>query len=477
MTVDVGRMPRTVVAAAALLFVAVAATAVADRLAPGRPRMLSVAGSVTAGGVWVCPVVSTGKPGGTLSLANGSVQPSAVRVRWVSGAARPLAFSLTLSPAHAVSIAAPASVQPVGAVVEWVGGDVVASRAAVMTVGRGNPALIGARCSKTGQQTLAVGGLRTFAADSHVWLLNPAGADAVADVSFLIDGDESRPESLRHRIVPARGRVDVRVGDFAFDQRAVTAIVRVSSGTVAADGTVATVSGAELIPGTPPAAAGFAVLDTPGGSALGLTAVGDEATTLTASTMSPAGQQTAAGLPDAFDAATPTTVVFREKGPFAVSLAAREGSPFAGVFTWGLAPRSDFAVLGPSVTSTRWLAVAGSPLPGRSLRMVLANPGLAPIRLSARLLTATGQIGAGNLAAITIPGGRVVSFPVGVASSPVGVEVVADGPVGLSLIIAAGSRAYRSAYAMLGAPDVPLVHPQLTIDPRAGVPTRDGGRR
>ncbi|MCA1834467.1 MAG: DUF5719 family protein [Actinomycetota bacterium] len=454
-----------------LALVAVAATATADRLSPARPVRPAAAGSITPGGVWACPVVSLGKAGGALHLVNGSVNASSARVRWI-GVTKPGA-TLAVAAGHSMTLKAPADGHVLGAVVEWVGGDIVASRSAVAVVGKAHQALAGGQCSETGSQMIAVPGLRTLASESQIWILNPAGADAVVDISFALEGDEIRPETLRHRVVPARSRLDIRAGDFVFDKRALTAVIRVATGTVVADGTVINSGGADLIPGRAPVSDGVITMTTGQPPLLAVTTIGDDPATIVSSTLTPRGQAATASFPPVFEPDSPGLLNLPQTGPLAVSLTGREGSPFVAQLSWSVVRGSDFASIGPSVTSNRWLGVAGSPFGSQGVALVVSNPSPTAARISARLFTSSGQVAAGNLASITIAGGTVSAFGLGRQKGPVGVEVVADHPVGFALLVAGGDGRYRSVYATLGMPTLPPSRPAIVADPRAGVSAPD----
>lgn len=459
----------------ALLTVAAAAGVAADRLSPASPRGLPAVGDVTPGGVWACPIVSLGKRGGYLSLANGSVNASSVRVRFFRPPLAPVELGLALAPGHAATLRAPAGDAPVSAIVHWAGGDVVASRSASVVTPQGRVAATGATCSRTGETTLAIPGLQTLGADSRLVLVNPSSADAVVDVSFLVGGDERSPESLSRRVVPPRGRLEVRAGDFIFDKTGFAALVRVSTGSIVADGLVIFRQGARVTPAVAPRREGVAAGESVFGAFVNVVAVGDEPSTVVATTILPGGQQTTADFPAALDPFGPAAVAFPERGPLSVVLSERQGSPFVASLGWSLKPRGagDVTALPFTDVSRRWLAVTQSAIGTPGARIVLSNPGEEPARLRARLLTPDGQAAFGEIADITLLPGRVRAFPIGSVGSALGVEVVSlDGPVGFALVVTAGIGDEAFLYAMNGVSSRSPRRVPVVVDPPAGVPAR-----
>jgi hypothetical protein len=460
--------------AAAALVLAVGAGAVADRLAPVAPRRAPVVRAPVAGGVWACPAVTIGAQAGYIALANASVEPSKVRVRIVRASQAATESRLTLAPGRATTMKVSAGTAPASAIVQWAGGEVIASHAAAVVTPGGRLVAAGASCSRTGDTTLVVPGLRTLARDAHVVLLNPSRADAVVDVSFLVNGDEQTPESLTSRVVPARGRLDVRAGDFVFDKQSVAAVVHVRTGTVVADGYVVGPQSAFMVPAAAPMRSGVAAGSPPFGAHVSVAPLGDEPSTVVSTTITPKGQHTTAKFPPALDPLTSSGVIFPERGALSVALAVRDGSPFVASLGWSVQQGGlgDVATVPFVAPAKRWLAVTQSPVAGWSAHIVLSNPGSQTIHARARLLTPRGQVASGDLASITLLPGRALAFPLESRNAVVGVEVIAlDGEIGFALVAGGGPKATRFLYAISGA------SPQrgggsVTVDQRVGIPAR-----
>lgn len=458
---------------ASILVAVVAGGVVVDRVAPARLRPVDRVGAITPGGVWTCPVVSMGKGGGTLNLANGAVEPSTVRVRWQRPPLRPVELGVTVPGGRSLSLTAPRSGETqVGAVVEWAGGELIASRTAQQTLAPGRSAAIGATCGRAGEPVLAATGFGTLGSESTLVILNPSSADALVDISILLAGEEIQPESLRRRAIAPRGRLAVRLGDFVFDKPALGAIVRTMTGAVVADVLSVSARAASLIPATPPLREGIVAGVALGASRLSMVAIGEDPATIDASTLRSDDRGTTRGFPPGLDPFAPVSLTIPGPGAFAVSLSGREGSPFVAALGWGLPVRggSDAAGIPVGTVSSRWLAVAGPPSTGSSVRIVVSNPSDEPVRVRARLLTQTGLQAPSTLTNLTLAAGRVISFVLGVPHATVGVEIVSEGgSVGFALVGSSGAGAATLLYGMAGVPAAARGRPGVELDARAGV--------
>ncbi len=450
----------------------IAGAVVADRLVPASRSPGAAAAQVTQTGVWGCPLVSAGKLGGWLNLANAGLRPASVRVRWIVMGVRPAEFGLRLLPGQATSLRAPVSGdRAVAAVVEWAGGEVVVSRSAPASALAGRTVAVGSACSLGGERLLAFVGGRTLNAETRLWVLNPSSADALIDISLLIEGDEFQPESLKRRVVRGRSTFFIRAGDFSFDHQLIGMVVRTTTGTVVADAMVLTATGADLIPAGPPRTS-LAVAGEPlRNGHVDIVAVGEDPATVVSSTLTAKGQSSTIAFPSGLDPGSPVEVGIRGGGAMAFSLVGREGSPFVATLAWSppIPGGSDFAISPPLPVSTRWIGVAGPPASGAGLRLVLANPSGGPVVARTRVLTQSGQAAAGALASVSLLPGRSAVFPLAVRGEAVGVEVVSSGPIVVTVVGTGGRDATAFTYAIGASPAPGRRRPSVVLDPGAGV--------
>jgi Family of unknown function (DUF5719) len=458
----------------AVLIATVISAAVIDRLGPGPGLASASVRPPATGGVWACPVVATGKLGGWVNLVNPSSAASQVRVRWIRPPLRPVVVTQTVPPLRTISLRTPPSKDVmVSAVVAWGGGEIVASRGAFVRTTQSRTVAIGGACSQPGDPTLVAPGLSTLAADSQIVIVNPSAADALVDVSFLVDGDEQVPQSTHARVVPPYGRLVLRAGDYVFDKARFAAVVRTTTGSVVADALVQSGTSGMIVPASAPQTEGAAVASAVKGARLEVVAVGDDPSTVEAATITPRSRGTTAGFPPGLDADAPAFVRFGGAGPFAVSLDDREGSPFSAALMWGVPAVSggDYASVPVSRATARWVGVIGPPA-GRAsgFKLVVVNPGSTAITMRIRLLGTAGEVPAGTLASVTLAGGRVSSYSLsGVRGRTVGVEITADGPVGASLLGFGGRGIGSFLYACGGRSSEPAASLAIHVDDRAGV--------
>lgn len=464
-----------------LALIVAVAMIVADRVSPpersaGRP----VAGTrpVDAGGLLACPFFHAGNGRAWLHLANAGSTSSKITVTTVRGGSSPLKFkTLTLKPGSVQTIPVEQSIlsSQASAFVEFAGGEVFASRTAVFASGehRGG---VAAPCLRAGDRTLVAPSGATLNAETSLVLLNPSSSDAVADVSFLFEGDELAPEALKSIVVKARDRRVVRVGDFVFDQKTVASVLRVRTGVVAADAIVTSVRGVTLTPAVPPRErlAGVAAADA-GDVIADVVAFGEANAVTDASVMTPQGQTAFTALAEDLEPSTPVSVMpLRERVPAAgVTISLRDGSPIAGALRWIVklpTGKGDVAAGMLGVPARRLVAVTGEPAFAQGTRVLLANPSEADATITLRLLTPSGMAPPETIPEVTLAPGTTVSVPIGTIKGAFGIVIESSESIVGTLSSTIVGRSEVSSFSVTFQPVVrdPLV--AVETDPRLGVP-------
>lgn len=416
-----------------------------------------------------------------LHLANAGNGPSVVRVSFVRDRARRVVQEVNLGAGEAATLPADTRLgRASGAIVEYAGGEVFASRTAVFDapIGLSRPrrGAVAAPCSRAGGSTLIVASASTFAAESTIVLLNPSSGDAVVDVSFVEQGDEITPEKLTRFIVPARGRRQVRAGDYAFDVRAVSAVVRVRSGRVVADGLVASGGGLTLSPGLPPAGRLVALGTTAAGSArLDVAAPGEQDALVEATTLSPGGPNAFSPLASEVAANAPKVAGLApaKTEALGVSLLLREGSPLAATAVWAVPSASgsgDFAASDARPPARRLVAVAGAPAAAPQAKLLVANPNEGTATFSVTLLTSGGPVSSPALSSVSLGPGRAIALRLGAGSGPFGVALTADLPLGATLAASVPGKDSTLAFAVSGTEVRPRRPVRVALDRRLGIP-------
>lgn len=447
----------------------------ADRFdPPGGPRPAAVT-PLEPGGVLACPFLSHGNGRSWIHLANAGAQSAKITVTVVRTPARPVVTTLSLPAGRTRTLPLDTAIREAsGAIVEYAGGAVFASRTSIFETASDRRGGVAAACGRAGEPTLVVPNGSTLGADSFVVLLNPATSDAVADLTLLEDGDEVDPEGLKSVVVPARGRKAVRVADFAFDQRSIATVIRVRTGVLAADGIIASARGITLTPAQPaaPLLAGVAVTGA-GQGLLDAVAFGEQDSVVDAALLTKDGRGAFGALAQEVGALAPQTVALGPERLAAVGvrLEVLDGPPLAAALRFVVQTSSGSGdVAGSEMTPPRrrLVAVAGHPATGEHSRVLIANPNEAPATVDITLL---GERDApATLASTTIEAGRVVSLPIGVAAGSFAVLVEASLPVAMTLASTVFGTKDVTSDAVTGRP---LERPravEVRTDPRLGVP-------
>lgn len=467
------------------LVLALAAAAVADAIFPARPSAPRPDRAGSPGGVWGCPFAWAGNGAGWLHLANAGRTPSSVRVTFVQDGSGPVDRRLGIAPGYATTIPVPRTVKrAAGAIVEFAGGDLVVARSAFFTAAPGVSGGVAASCSRAGPETLVVPQGSTFRAETHLVLLNPGTSDAVVDVSLLVDGLELEPEKLRRRIVRGRSRLVIRVGDFAFDARAVAVVVRSGSGRVVADAVLSSRGAVELIPAIGPGRELVALAGAGGGrGSFASVTFGDEDAIVDARVLSPGGQGAYEPLAGGLAPGTPRLIGLPAEsagvGAVALAVAARGGSPLAPGARWQVPSGTKGAVVFETAVSTgvppahRSLAVLGPPADPRGMRLLLANPGERRATVRVTLLTNSGPLAPLQLQSLSLEPGRTAALGLPDVAPTATVGALVESSDGLVVAVLEG-KAVRGegfgAYAVTGVPFLAPARVAVEPDPRAGVP-------
>lgn len=452
----------------------------ADRLAPAEPRLPSPDRPAEPGGVWACPFLKAAASPGWLHFANFSEQPSHVRVTYLPDRRPPVTQVFDIGPGRAGTVGSPAAIRAAaaGAIVEYAGGDVVVSRTAFLSANGGTGGAA-APCGRPGAAALVASQGSTLGVDSQLILLNPGTSDALVDVSLLFDGNELEPESLRGKIVPARGRLVIREGDFAFDEPAVAGVVRIRSGRVVVDALLAARGLIELVPAVGAARETVAIGNaTGGGLAFTAVAVGDADAVTDSRTLSLDGQSVFEPLAGGLPPSTPRVSGLAEdavpRGPVAVA-ATSSTSPLALGARWQIVGRggvvdqaATFAVP-PSFSAS---AVIGPPAVPTDLRLVIANPTEQDAVLSVTVVTDAGTSRPAELQRVSLAAGHAAALTLASAgrSGTVGVLIRSVGARIAAAIQAVAFKPAFGAYAVTAIPDLPRAPVAVEPDPRAGVP-------
>jgi hypothetical protein len=467
------------IAAIGALIAGVIAAVVLDQVGPSASIDVSTVRAPAGAGVWGCAVAAVGSQGGYVQLVNTAPEPSHVRLTWVRPPQKPVVSPVVVPPERAVAFRSPPS-PPGGlsAEVEWSGGDIAVSVSGTTTTLLRRTSTFGSGCSRPSDAALVMPALSTLAnADAAIVVANPSNADAVADVSFVVDGDQTQPENTRGRVVPAHSRIVIDAGDFVFDKAHFAAVVSPTTGSVVAAAVASTPTGVDVVPAAAPLTSGVAVGQPSRGSRLEIVAIGDDPATVDAATITGAARSATIGFPPTLDPDGPASIVLPLAGPVAVQLLERSGAPLAAALSWALPVThgGDVAVVPAVPAAARWAFVVGPPLAAAAhAGLVLANPGDRPVVVKIRLFTPNAEVDSPNLQALTVLPGRVVSLPLGVANAlPVGAEITTDGsPVAAVMVGAEGSGIASTVFAIEGSSSTPVGEVAIETQPRAGVDAR-----
>lgn len=463
---------RLAIGVAAVALIAGAITA--DRISPAQSVSSRPVAPLAPGGLLACPVLYQGNGSGSLHVANVGAEASKVIVTTVREGAGSLFRSFTLAAGKVTTMGLDPTVrQKAGAIVQFSGGEIVASTIATFRDGPGSSGGVASSCRRAGDRTIVVPSGSTLKAETRIVLLNPSTSDAAAEISLLVDGEELTPEGLKGFEVRSRSRREFRVGDFAFDARNVATVIRVRTGVMVAAGIVASERGVSITPGGPllRTAAGVAVTAA-GSGLLDVVALGDQDTVADASEMTAEGLTAFAALSEAIEPLRPQSTSLGDEKLVAtgVVLSVRDGSPIASALRWVVQipdGRGDIAGSEMREPARRVVAVSGAPAVAAQSRVLIGNPSDRDVAVTLRVVTDQG-IGPSR-PAVTVQAGRAVSLPVGDVKGPF--AVIAESPVGIAMAISStvvGSTV--SSFTVTGLPMPDSVAVPVERDPRTGVP-------
>jgi hypothetical protein len=367
---------------------------------------------------------------------------------------------------------------PSGAVIEYSGGTIVASHVMRLQQTSGPiPRAAGmalAPCQGTGEGDIVVTDATTLNADATLALFNPGSADADVTISLLADGRKIEPVRLLRRLVGSHSRRDFKLGDFAFNARAVTAIVHANAGRVAAEVLLRTGAGAELLPAQPPALNVVAVAGRSGqGAETVTTVVGTDDAGFDVREILSSNQQSARGFPPSQPPSGTKIVPVADAGqgkPAAFSMFVSVGSPIVAATRWvvrGPGGHSEIASLPAMSAATGWGSVIGGLGSFGVERVILVNNHTTPV--AARVSTITDK--RVTRRTVTLQPGRLVLFAIGKGTGPIGLLVQANGPIVTAVIGSAVAGTSGTTAAAMPATPISLAREVgVAIDPRAGLP-------
>lgn len=446
-------------------------TIVIDRVAPAErdvPKGIRVG---FTGGVLACPIAIEQGANAYLHLANVGDRSASVRVSVIPRRGRAVTVPLSLGAGgvRTVPITGRVKSLPATAIVQYAGSDVVASHSLWFPSGAGGAGA--STCAPASGSVVAVGPGRTLSAKTTLALANPGSADADVTITLVADDRRLTPERLQRRIVPARGRVDVSLGDFVFDARTVYAIVQATSGRVVAEALTRSPSGVSIVGMRSPADSLLAFSGVSGtGATLTLATAEDLEAALEGRLLSAVDQGRAPRIPPelASDSSFRTAIPARGKGgAVAYVLTAEAGSKVVAGATWTVARPGgrDEAALESLPLATRWGGVTLVGGTVGSAYALIANPGSDPAGVDVRIL---GK--AGGRRSITLPAGRLTSVALGNGPGTYGLSLRSDAPVAVTLggLSRSASR-LLFGYAVAATPFLPPGEVAVGFDPRAGV--------
>jgi hypothetical protein len=359
---------------------------------------------------------------------------------------------------------------PVGAIVEYAGEDLVAFHSLALRDPSFGTGVAEAACGRPGPVEVVVPQATTVGGDTLIALINPGSADAVVSIRLLTDGAVLAPERLSQRVVPARGRLILRVGDFAFDKRDVTAVVDTLSGRAVVEGLV-TGSSLSLEPAVVPARHILAPVGATGEGVLSVTGVGQDDSQLTASVLTRAQQGAAAGIPPSLAALSSIVVAVPDAGgaaPAGYALDANLGAPIVAGARWTVR-RSGQSATASAIAAepaARWTGVIQAYSGRSTVRALIANSGGA--RALVRLVSLTPD-GRHVVRTVSIGPARLTSLVVAETPGVYAIEATADRPVVVAMTSVGGASFLQAAAATAVALE-PLYGVAVSLDRRIGVP-------
>lgn len=462
-------------AAGAVFALALAGAVTLDALVPLEPAAPAGVAVPGTGGVLACPFASEGRGNAYLHLANVGTTPAKIRVTVLPARGRRPVIPLELRAGAVRSVRLHGLVKgKAGAIVEYTGGEVVASHTLWLPA-RGGPAGGGAAtCARAGPAQTVITHVGTLRAETRLAVVNPGHADADITVTLLADGRALAPEGLAQRVVPARSRREFRLGDFAFDTRSLTAAVHSAIGRVVPEALVTSAAGVELIGAqTPSAELASIVVRTGPGATFSLSATGEDDAGIDSRLVTGGRQGKAPGIPPALAPGATRRVAVPDAGrgaPAAYALGVTVGSPVVAGASWPVVSGSsrDRAAAEAVPYARRWAGVAGIVHDRSSARAVVLNPGPDPAVARLRIL---GSPGGRSERSLTVAPGRVAVVVLGRGKGVFGFDLEAGRPVAVILEASAISTGRRIfGFALPATPLYPPVPVAVQDDPRTGVP-------
>ena len=462
---------------ALLLALALAGGAIAvDRVSPATPTLSARLTAAPAAGILSCPYLTDPRATSYIELANVGTSSAVARIGIGARKGAPLSIPVVVPAGGISGVRVPAIASDhASAVIEYSGGPIVASHlliappSTVPVLRPGGAAA--AFCGRAGGSDIAVTGAGTLGSEAALALFNPGSADADVTVTLIADGRIIQPLRLAQRIVPAHTRRDFRLGDFAFNVRALTAVVHANVGRVAAEVLQRTAQGVELLAGQAPATEAVAISGQSGGASdVGLAVIGSDDAGVDVRLIGPDQQTSVAGIPPDLPPASTRTLSIPARaggGPAAYAFDVTVGSPIVASTTWisSSGRAQELASLPAGTPETKWAAVIAAMQSVAVTRAVIVNPGGVPAHVHIRTI---GPKGAATQD-LTVPAGRVVDIAVGRGSGTFAVVADSDAPVVLAVrSVALGASA--ASIAVLGEPFTAPTPVAVVIDPRAGVP-------
>jgi hypothetical protein len=319
-------------------------------------------------------------------------------------------------------------------------------------------------------------------AETQLVLLNPGIADAVVDIALLVGGQKVRPVSLQGRVVPARRRLVVREGDFAFDARSVAASVTARTGRVVTDAIAVTTSYVDLIAGQNATRDLVALASSArGGATFSTVAIGDDDAVIAAGILASGGRTAYGPLIPALPPNEPQVYSLAADEVPAGAIALATVSKTAAIATgsrWvvqATSGRRDSAVASGAQPSHDAVAVLGPPATPGGMRVLVANPDEAEAAIDVTVITESGALQPAELQGYRLGPGRTATLTlrgipktgtIGVAISSAGARVAAV------LEAVTGLPGSFAAYAATAVPLVLGLPVGIEADSRQGVPAR-----
>ena len=458
-----------------LLVAVIAAFALVDRFSSAEPPLPAADTPAHPGGVWACPIVKMEGAAGFIHLVNTGPGSSIVRITYVPDGRQPIERAITLAAGRSTTLGTPGALLPVaaGAVVQYAGGNITASRTAFFGGAGG-----AAQCTRPGPATVVVPQGSTLKAETDLVILNPTADDAVVDVALLTqNGEPLRPQLLTGRVIPAGSRLVLREGDFAFDVRTVAAMITASTGRVVVDGALVAPATVDIVPAIPAGREVATVANNARGEAwLSVVAVGQNDAVTTARVLTSQGATTFGPLVTALQPQRPlfSKASSGATGPLALHVVSLT-SPLVIGARWQVVTRNgsaDWAVSSGVVPSRDLFAVLGSPATPAATRLIVSNPALAEAIVNVTVFTERGPSTPSQLQDVHVAPGRTIAlafagFP---PNATLGVEIHAAGGAVVAALEATTTTPLFAAYAVTAVPALSSPPVAVVSDARQGVP-------